>query len=70
MNNSHASATSDLVWAVLEAISDFYKKVMHMGKMATLDMVFQILGILINKYDTDLEDIVEVFWKEEGSDQG
>ena len=48
MKKSELSTTSDLIRVVLEFIPDFSKKGRRMGRMATLDRIFQNLRITVN----------------------
>ena len=51
----------DLLRAVLEVIPEFAKKGSQMGIMTTLERLFHIQRIVMNKEDMALEDIVEAF---------
>ena len=63
MNNSHLRPTSDLVRVVLEVIPDFSNKGIHMGRMDTLERVFQRLRVIVNQEKAKLDKIVEYFGK-------
>ena len=70
MKNSHLSAILELVRAVFVVIPKFNKMGRQMGRMSTLERVFQSLGIVVSEEDSVLEDIVEASGKEEEDEQG
>ena len=70
MKNSHLRATLELVRAVLVVITKFKNMGRQMGRMSTLERVFQSLGIVVSEEDSVLEDILEASGKEEGDLKG
>ena len=63
MNNSHLIATLDLVQEESLVIPEFNKKRRWIGRISTLERLFQSLVILMNEEDEVLEEIVEAFGK-------